>query len=83
MLLVKERLLYISVDGLHSRFSGDQVIVTLNPLVSLHSLTDQEFSLSNRDRTRPYKTFLITITVFKAYELSKTLLCLSEAPHFL
>jgi hypothetical protein len=34
------------------------VIVTFNPLKMLYSLTDQELTLSNRDRTRQYKVFL-------------------------
>jgi hypothetical protein len=33
--------LYISVDGLHKNLSG-QVIVTINPLALLYTLTDQD-----------------------------------------
>jgi len=55
MLLVNARLLYISVEGLHYRFSGGQVIVTVNPLALVYSLTDQELDLvtaTEQDRTR-------------------------------
>jgi hypothetical protein len=45
------------------QFLGGQVIVTVNPLRLLYSLTDQDFILSKRDRTRPYKIFIITIAV--------------------
>ncbi len=79
-MLGNARLLYILVDGLYYRFSGGQVIVTVNPLAPLYSLTDQGFTLSNRNRTRPYETFIITIVsyfgihcVFKvAFKVVKT-----------
>ncbi len=48
------RLLHICVDGLHYSLGG-QVMVTFNPLASLHSLTDQELHLATeteQDRTR-------------------------------
>jgi hypothetical protein len=51
---VNVRLLYISVDGLHYN-SGGQEILTINPLVSLHFLTDPELHLATeteQDRTR-------------------------------
>jgi hypothetical protein len=41
--------------------SGGQVIVTVNPLALLFTLTHQEFTLSTRDRKRPNETFIITI----------------------
>ncbi len=56
-MLVNARLLYISVDGLHYR-SGGQGILTINPLALLDRL---RITLSNRDRTRLYQTFNITI----------------------
>ncbi len=39
------RLLYILVDGLHYNLGG-QVVVTVNPLASLHVLTDQQLNLA-------------------------------------
>ncbi len=54
MLLVNARLLYILVDGLHYSLGG-QVIVTINPLVLLYILTDQELHLvteTEQDQTR-------------------------------
>ncbi len=77
-MLVNARLLYISADGLHYKFSGGQMIVTVNPLAFPYSLTDQEFTLSYRDRTRLYNTFIITILVplycanYLGYTLSKS-----------
>ncbi len=52
---MKARLLYILAEGLHYRFSDDKVIVTVNPLALLHSLTDQDLHLvteTELDRTR-------------------------------
>jgi hypothetical protein len=45
--------------------SGGQVIVTVNPLALIYSLTDQEVTLSNR--TRPNETFII-ITILIHFE---------------
>jgi hypothetical protein len=50
-LLVNARLLFILLM-VNITVLGGQVIVTINPLASLYSLTDQEFTLSNRDKTR-------------------------------
>jgi hypothetical protein len=44
--------------------SAGQVIVTVKPLALLYSLTDQEFILSNSDRTRLYEILIITIMSF-------------------
>ncbi len=41
--------------------SSGQVIVIINPLALLYSLTGQEFTLSNIDKTKPNETFIITI----------------------
>ncbi len=59
-MLVNARLVYISVDGLHYR-SGGQVILTINLLASLHLFDRPRDTLSNRDRTRPNETSIITI----------------------
>jgi hypothetical protein len=45
------------------QFLGGHVIVTVNPLVLLYAVTDQEVTLSNRYRTRPNETSIITIRV--------------------
>jgi hypothetical protein len=58
-MLVNARLSYISVDGLHYSFYS-QVILTVN-LDSCFTFDRLRVTLSNRDRTRPYKTFIITI----------------------
>jgi hypothetical protein len=53
-MLVNARLSYISVDGLHYN-PGGQVILTINPLVLLHFLTDPELQLATeteQDRRR-------------------------------
>ncbi len=44
-MLVNARLSYISVDCLHYN-PGGQVILTVNPLASLHFLTDPELHLA-------------------------------------
>ncbi len=55
-MLVNSRLANVLIDGsLYSLHS--QVILTVNPLVSLHFLTDQELHLATeteQDRTRLY-----------------------------
>jgi hypothetical protein len=43
------------------QFLGGQAIGTVNPLASLYTWTDQEFTLSNRDRTRLNETSMIII----------------------
>ncbi len=54
-MLVNVRLLYILVDGLHYSLGG-QVMVTINPLVLLHNLTDQELHFATE--TEPEQTRL-------------------------
>ncbi len=44
-MLVNVRLLFILVAGLHYSLGG-QVMVTFNPLASLHNLEDQELHLA-------------------------------------
>jgi hypothetical protein len=44
-MLVNARLTYISIDGSLYSFHS-QVILTINPVASLHFLTDQELHLS-------------------------------------
>jgi hypothetical protein len=56
-MLVNARLSYISVDGLLDN-PGRQVILTVNPLVSLDLLTDPELHLATeteQDRRRLLK----------------------------
>jgi hypothetical protein len=57
-LLVNVRLLYISTDGYQYSFLG-QVNVTVNSTRVTLFLTDLEFTVSKRDRTRPNETFVI------------------------
>jgi hypothetical protein len=54
------RLLYILVDGYHYS-SCSQVILTVRPFGVASLLDRLRITLSNRDRTRPYETF-ITVT---------------------
>jgi hypothetical protein len=59
-MLVNARLLYILVDGLHYSSAG-QVILTVNPFSIASPFDRLRDTLSNRDRTRPNETSIITI----------------------
>jgi hypothetical protein len=59
-MLVNTKLLYILVAGLHYS-SGGQVILTVNPFSIASPFYRPIDTLSNRDRTRPNKTSIITI----------------------
>jgi hypothetical protein len=58
-MLVNARRTYISIDGSFYSSCG-QVFLTVYCLALLHFLT-LRITLSNRDRTRPNETFIITI----------------------
>jgi hypothetical protein len=59
-MLVNARLLHISVDGLHYSLGGP-VILTFNPFFVASPFDRPRDTLSNRDRTRPNETSIITI----------------------
>jgi hypothetical protein len=59
-MLVNARLVCISFDGLQYRLGG-QVILNVNLLASLHLFDRPRDTLSNRDRTRPNESSIITI----------------------
>jgi hypothetical protein len=76
-------LTYSVVFAVMVHFSGGLVIVTVNPLALLYSLIDQEFTFSNRDRTRPYETFIITIKQFQIFDacIFNKKICIENAKH--
>ncbi len=59
-MLVNASLSFILVDGLHYS-SGGQVILAISLLASLHLFDRPRDTLSNKDRTRPNETSIITI----------------------
>ncbi len=64
-MLVNAILTYILRDGTQDSLKGTVDQRTINPLVSLSIAERPRFTLSNRDRTRPYKTSTITILLSK------------------
>jgi hypothetical protein len=54
------RLSFISVEGFHYS-SGGQVILTVNPFSIASPFDRTRDTLSNRDRTRPNRTSIITM----------------------
>ncbi len=65
---------------LTAQFSVDQVTVTVYCVSLLYySQTYQEFTVSNRDRTRPYKTFIITVKLLIFFTITNISVLAFEA----